>query len=48
MRFITARLPNEMQWLKLTQVPGGVTLIAFHYRKAAKSTRATCAAVSGD
>ena len=39
------RLPNEMQWLDSTEVDTHGTLIAFHYRKAAKCA-ARCAVVS--
>ena len=44
-RFITVRLPLEMQWLDLTELGCRQTVIAFHYRKAAKCARARCAAV---
>jgi hypothetical protein len=46
MRFITARLPLEMQWLDLTEVKTARGFVSFHFRKAAKCARATCAAVS--
>ena len=39
MRFITVRLPLEMQWLDFPQAPRPPTHIAFHYRKAAKCAR---------